>query len=361
MIETAPNKQRKYPRHAAPKWMFVAWESAGHRTVSRAETLGMGGLFFHTPKPLAAGSFIKLLFDLKSGEIRARAIVRDSRPEKGMGVQFVQMETSDRERLNQFLAQYPRMQAAAAAAARNRPSPETSKSASKKVPSATTETLLWVRELDEKLKLSREGTHYQLLGVASESTSAQIKQSFYAIARKFHPDHHMAKSGCIEPLKELMAAVTLAYKTLSDQKKRAAYDARLAASSIYNLRRNQTSLQKQLEDSFLSATQCLRAGNFVGSIMWLRKCVEMAPDDAKYHALLARSLATIPQYRDEAVKHYKRATELDPWNVRVLTQFAELYEELQLPLNASSLYSKILKVDPLNAKARQHTNDNANR
>lgn len=41
-----------------------------------------------------------------TGEFRARAIVRDSRPGKGMGVQFVQMQPSDRARLNQFLSQY---------------------------------------------------------------------------------------------------------------------------------------------------------------------------------------------------------------------------------------------------------------
>jgi tetratricopeptide (TPR) repeat protein len=361
MIGTAPNTQRRYPRHAAPKWMLVAWESAGQRTVSRAETLGMGGLFFRTSHPLAKGTHIKLLFDLKSGEVRARAIVRDSRPEKGMGVQFVQMEASDRVRLDQFLAQYAKAQSPAAASTPNRtgPAPETSRRNSRKVSAETIEALLWVRELDEKLKLSREGTHYQLLGVSSESPAAQIKQSFYAIARKFHPDHHMAKSGCIEPLKELMGAVTVAYKTLADRHKRAAYDAQLAASSVYDLRRNQTSMQKQIEDSFLNATQCLRADNFVGSIMWLRRCVEMAPDDAKYRALLARSLRTIPQYRNDAIEHYKRAIELDPWNVRVLLQLAELYEELQLPLQAGPLYSRILKIDPLNAKARLHTNTNA--
>jgi tetratricopeptide (TPR) repeat protein len=361
MIETAPNKQRKYPRHAAPKWMVVAWESAGQRTISRAETLGMGGLFFETATPLATGSFIKLLFDLKTGEIRARAVVRDSRPEKGMGVQFVQMETSDRQRLDQFLAQYAKAQAAPSAksTARTRPAPEASKRNSQKLSTETTEALLWVRELDDKLKLSREGTHYQLLGVSSESTAAQIKQSFYAIARKFHPDHHMAKSGCIEPLKRLMGAVTAAYKTLSNQNKRAAYDAQLANSRFYELRRTHTAAQKNIDDWFLNATQCLRAGNFVGSIMWLRNCVELAPEDAKYHALLARSLATIPQYRNEAIEQYKRTLELDPWNVRVLLQFAELYEALQLPLNARALYSKVLKIDPLNAKARLHTADDA--
>jgi curved DNA-binding protein CbpA len=361
MIEATPKTQRKYPRHAAPKWMFVAWEAAGHRSVSRAETVGMGGLFFHTSHPLAKGSVIKLLFDLKTGEVRARAVVRDSRPEKGMGVQFVQMETSDRLRLDQFLAQHAKVQVPAAAKApdRTRPAAEAPKKSHKSASTETTEALLWVRELDEKLKVAREGTHYHLLGVRSESSTAQIKQSFYAIARKFHPDHHMAKSGCIEPLKELMGAVTLAYKTLSDNRKRAVYDAQLAHSDVYNLRRFKSDSQKNVEDFILNATQCLRAENFVGSIVWLRKCVELAPDDAKYRALLARSLRTIPQYRSQAVEQYERAIELDPWNAPVLLQLAELFDELQLPLQADPLYSKILKLDPLNAKARQRVSTTA--
>jgi hypothetical protein len=39
-----------------------------------------------------------------------------------------------------------------------------------------------------------------------------------------------------------------------------------------------------------------------------------------------------------------------------MVQLAELYEELQLPLKARPLYSMILEIDPLNAKARERTN-----
>lgn len=66
----------------------------------------MGGLFLQTPNPLPAGTMMQLLFDLKAGEVRARAVVRSSAPGKGMGVQFVQMQPVDRGRLNQFLLQY---------------------------------------------------------------------------------------------------------------------------------------------------------------------------------------------------------------------------------------------------------------
>lgn len=357
IIETAPNKQRKYPRHRAPKWMFVAWESAGRRTVSHAETVGMGGLFFHTPNPPAIGSIIKLLFDLKAGEIRARAVVRDSRPEKGMGVQFVQMATTDRQRLNQFLSHYSSTPAPGVPAAKGGAAPATEAPPSKPEKGArvTSEVHRWERELSEKLELARAGTYYQLFGITSDSTNEQIKHGFYALARTFHPDHHMEKSAWAERLKELMGTATKAYKTLSDPDKRAAYDARLASSNVYDLRRSKAAPQKSIDDCFLHATQCLRAGNFVGSVVWLRKCAEMAPQDAKYCALLARSLATIPQYRNEAIAEFERAIELDPWNVPVLLQFAELYEVMQLPSKAQPLYSTILTLDPLNAKARQHS------
>src|SRR6185437_4069107 len=83
-----------------------AWKNSGQRTVSRAETVGLGGLFLHTPQPPSEGSVIELLFDLKGGEIRARAIVRHSNPGRGMGIQFIQMQPADRARLDTFLAYY---------------------------------------------------------------------------------------------------------------------------------------------------------------------------------------------------------------------------------------------------------------
>lgn len=80
----------------APKKLLLAWKSAGHREVSRVETIALGGLFLYTPKPPATGSMLELFFDLATGEIRARAVVRHSIPGKGMGIQFVQMGAEER-------------------------------------------------------------------------------------------------------------------------------------------------------------------------------------------------------------------------------------------------------------------------
>ena len=112
--ETA--KFRKYPRLRAPKGLWVAWKSSAQTTTSRAEVMGMGGLFLQAAQTPSDGSYIELIFDLPTGQVRGRAIVRDSTPGKGMGIQFVQMKPEDRAKLNRFLSALEVSQQAAGAA-----------------------------------------------------------------------------------------------------------------------------------------------------------------------------------------------------------------------------------------------------
>jgi tetratricopeptide (TPR) repeat protein len=352
--QAAQDARRKYPRHKAPKGLFVAWKSAGQRTVSRAETIGMGGLYLHTEEPPSKGSIIELIFDLKAGEVRARAVVRHAETGNGMGVQFVQMQAADRARLNQFLSKYTDNQALRDDKVESRgtaapPVAGKNQTAEKKYEGGGQ----FERELAGALESARNGTYYHLLGVSPDSTGKQIRQSFYALAQKFHPDHHMDNPERMSRLKELMEVATSAYKTLADETKRAEYDAHLAASGAHSLRRAKTISQQAIEQSFIRATECIRAGNFVGSIVWLRKCTELCPDEARYHALLARSLSAVTQYRNEAIGEFERAIALDPLKTAPYIHFAELYEEMQLPSRACLLYSKVLEIDPLNAKARE--------
>ena len=79
----------------------------------------------------------------------------------------------------------------------------------------------------------------------------------------------------------------------------------------------------------------------------------MAPDEAKYRGMLARSLGHVPQYRSEAIAEFQRVIDLDPWNTAAYIQLAELYEEMQLPHRARPLYSKVMEINPLHAAARE--------
>jgi len=96
-------KARRYPRIGLPKGILVAWQSCGGCVVSKIGTVGLGGLFIYTSEPPPQGELIKLFFEIPGGEVRARAVVRNVHPGRGMGVEFTAMETEARGRLVQLL------------------------------------------------------------------------------------------------------------------------------------------------------------------------------------------------------------------------------------------------------------------
>jgi len=206
-------------------------------------------------------------------------------------------------------------------------------------------------EIRALLDLAGKATYYELLGVTAISPPELVKENFHRMARKFHPDRHMGHSEWLGLLQDLMGRLTIAYKTIVDAEKRAAYDKQIAAAGAFTLGQEKTETEETVDECLTRAKQALRARNFAGSILWLRKCVEIAPNVAKHHAMLARSLAAIPQYRQDAVRHFSLALELDEWNTSTYFQFGELYEAMRLPWRAVPLYRRILEIDPQHAKA----------
>jgi hypothetical protein len=97
------NDLRRYPRIISPKGILLAWQSGGKKSVSYLGNLGLGGLYICALEPPPPGTFIQLLLDLPSGEVRARALVQRSKPKEGMGVRFVAMHQEDRGRLTRWL------------------------------------------------------------------------------------------------------------------------------------------------------------------------------------------------------------------------------------------------------------------
>ncbi len=66
-------------------------------------------------------------------------------------------------------------------------------------------------------------THYQLLEVPSNATSAEIKQSFRRLAKIYHPDRHTNSTQQTQFLKKFQI-ISAAYEVLSDDHQRRVYD-----------------------------------------------------------------------------------------------------------------------------------------
>jgi curved DNA-binding protein CbpA len=349
-----PSNRRKYLRVRA-KGIRVRWKSDGKTSASRLENVGLGGLYLHAANPASEGTTIDVILGLPAGQVYARAKVRRSTPTKGMGLQFVQMTPEDRVKLQRYLAA-PEVSAKIPAAA------PAAMSQAAKLPSANSQIIIsprreeqahlrFEREVRHLIELTGRGSYYQLLGVTSECTANQVKKSFYALARRFHPDNHARSGELTIRLKELMSIIAEAYKTLANEEARAAYDKALAKMGALNIHRERRASEESVEGWLERANQCVRAKNFAGSIVWLRKCVEAAPEHALYQAMLARSLAALPAYHNQAIEHFQKAIDLDPWKGPVYLQFAELLEKMKLPSRARDVYSRLLDVYPEDPKA----------
>jgi PilZ domain len=94
---------RRYQRAKLPKGLAVGWQSGTQHELSRADIVALGGLFIRTANPAPMGSSLRLVFNLPEGEVRARAVVRSSKPGEGMGVEFVGMDQIARGRLQSTL------------------------------------------------------------------------------------------------------------------------------------------------------------------------------------------------------------------------------------------------------------------
>lgn len=81
------------------------------------------------------------------------------------------------------------------------------------------------------MPLSAKKTYYDLLGVSRCASTEQVKAAYRRLAREHHPDMvRMDASGAPSRQndEEIFKLQTAAYHTLSDSKRRAAYDALLA-------------------------------------------------------------------------------------------------------------------------------------
>jgi len=92
-------EQRKYPRVTPPKSIVAAWQVGTQRGVSFLESLSVGGLFVRTKEALPLRSLIQVLLDLPVGQVRCRGIVRRTAAPRGVAVQIIAMDPTDRARL----------------------------------------------------------------------------------------------------------------------------------------------------------------------------------------------------------------------------------------------------------------------
>jgi len=221
---------------------------------------------------------------------------------------------------------------------------------------AEEETTLISRE-EALAWLAKEGQadHYGILGVADDATLDMIRESYYNLARKMHPDRF--RSG---PLQDLLAQVdsfftyvTDAYNTLHDPDLRAAYDRQLAEEAAGKAPVEQTDTAYVARQNLIRGRELAGKKKYSEAAGFLDNALALDGDNVEVLTELGKLLTLNPRRRAEGEGYLVRATALDPSYTASYTALAEFYGRTERYDEAAEMCRKILKWEPANEFANR--------
>ncbi|HLM03083.1 MAG TPA: DnaJ domain-containing protein, partial [Pyrinomonadaceae bacterium] len=210
-------------------------------------------------------------------------------------------------------------------------------------------------------------TLYEVLGVAPHVTPAEIKTTYFALAKRFHPDifHREAGSETHRRIQAAFTEIAHAYEILKDQGSREIYDfknrEKLSAASVRPATETpktktpagspeaQATLAKE---SFDQGYSHLMDGNYEEALPLLARAVHLAPASARYHVFYGKVLAVDEKSVHKAESEMQAAIKLDPNNSVFRIMLAEFYIEVGLARRAEGELQRLLAMFPGNKEAR---------
>jgi curved DNA-binding protein CbpA len=209
-------------------------------------------------------------------------------------------------------------------------------------------------EVLARLHQAEKADHYLVLGVDAKASEAQIRDGYYLLARRYHPDRF--STGPLADLRYriegFFAKVTEAYNTLSDPELRAQYDEELASKVVKKQEPEQDKAYLAREN-FAKAKILLEKKRYQDAVTFLENAVQLDNTKSEYHLELGRVLIRNPRRRKDAEQYLKRATTLNPTSVRGFMALGQLYGKMGRNHEAARAFGEVLRWEPNNAEAKR--------
>jgi len=138
--------------------------------------------------------------------------------------------------------------------------------------------------------------YYRLLGLDHRATEADVKQAYYAVAARFHPDRNRdAAPDVQEAIYVIFKRLNEAYRVLLDAERRGEYDESLAAGKVRADVESRKSIgPKAAEDRianrdarqfYVQASDALKKGNLLQAELHLKLALAREPKNKVIEAL----------------------------------------------------------------------------
>jgi tetratricopeptide (TPR) repeat protein len=220
--------------------------------------------------------------------------------------------------------------------------------------------------IDAKLAdIAGETDHYGILGLERDAADVAIRRVYFELAKKLHPDRLRAVGVTDSPAaaQRVFARINEAFGVLSSATRRAEYDRILAAGG----ERKVAEREREAEDlatRALSAEQHFLQGEMLGRRnKWdeayadFARAVELSPEEAEYHALLAWAVwcrtpeASRGEVLSDVYRGFREATKLSAKCVPAFLYRGRVAQTVGDEELALECFRRVVSLDPSHQEA----------
>lgn len=234
-------------------------------------------------------------------------------------------------------------------------------------PPAEVETLPSEKQisLDAYLERTEQAANfYDLFALAPDAAASEIKQAYFGLAKRFHPDlyHKESDTTLVARIQGAFSRLAQAYDTLKTISSRDVYDFKMRKelAEIKAVQQAQTTheeidVQKQIDqaaENFERGFDFLVDGNHDAAMPYLARAAHLAKNNARYQAYLGKALSMDNKQRHKAENALHTAVKLDGENADYRLMLAEFYVDFNLLKRAEGELNRLLTIFPDHREAK---------
>ncbi|GEM_PF-1569591 len=206
-----------------------------------------------------------------------------------------------------------------------------------------------------------EKNYYQLLNLPEFSSIEEIRQRYYELAQKHHPDRQ--KEDVQDTLgNESFALITQAFNTLKDPEKKKQYDEKLRKRKKEKVQKSSTSRKHTsspkkggsliAEESFQQGMAALRRKDYSRAHYLFKTALNQDSQNASYMSYYALTFIYNKGKLSEGIRYATKAIEKEPFRLEFKLNLAKIYLTVGAKSQAHKWTYEVLGLDPDHKEAQ---------
>jgi tetratricopeptide (TPR) repeat protein len=216
------------------------------------------------------------------------------------------------------------------------------------------------QEILEAFDSLKSKNHFEVLGIPKASSEAQVKEAYFRLAKRFHPDahHDPALADLADKLEAVFIRLGAAYEVLRNKASRSSYESDLAsraprvpvggtlAATPESPRVDPEAEARQAEEAVRAGAKLFEQEKYWDTIQLLEPLVPKAQGKTKnkVRVLLARSYMKNPKWIKRAEEQLQTVVREEATNVDAHFLLGTLYKGSGLKSRAIHAFEKVLEL-----------------